>query len=305
MNTEGFDCAINAKSDDNSFELSLADKWIISRLQQVEAEVADSIDAYRFDQMASTLYQFVWDDYCSWYLELSKITLNNDSASPEQLAGTRRTLILVLDAILRLLHPVMPFITEELWQEANKIVKNTESTLMFCAYPQCDSNKINEEAVADMQWVQAIITGIRNIRGEMNISPSKALPALLENASKTDLDRLAIYQEYLTKFGRIESITTVDSDDAPESATIVVGDMNVLLPLGSLIDPQEELQRLNKEIEKAQKDIDANQSKIDNEQFTSRAPEQVVQTVRDTLATATKLKQSLEEQKQKIEKMIL
>ena len=304
MNTEGFDCAIDAKSGDNIFELSLADKWIISRLQQVEAEVADSIEAYRFDQMASTLYQFVWDDYCSWYLELSKITLNNDSASPEQLAGTRRTLILVLDAILRLLHPVMPFITEELWQEANKIVKNAESTLMFCQFPQCDSNKINEEAVADMQWVQAIITGIRNIRGEMNISPSKALPALLENASTEDLDRLTNYQEYLTKFGRIESIATVDSDEAPESATIVVGDMNVLLPLGSLIDPQEELQRLNKEIEKAQKDIDANQSKIDNEQFTSRAPEKVVQTVRDTLATATKLKQSLEEQKQKIEKMI-
>ncbi len=300
MNTETFDCAI----DHSNYERSLADKWIVSRLQQVEAEVAQNIEDYRFDQMASNLYQFVWDEYCSWYLELSKVTLNDDNASAAEQAGTRRTLVLVLDAILRLLHPVMPFITEEIWQQTNKIVKTNASTLMLCDFPQPNNDKIDEDALSDMAWVQAIITGVRNIRGEMNINPSKPLPVLLENAAAKDLSRLETYQVYLTKFGKLESINTVESKDAPESAAIVVGDMNVLLPLGSLIDPQEELQRLSKEIDKAQKDIDSNQAKIDNEQFTSRAPEQVVNTVRETLETATKLKESLIEQQQKIEKML-
>ena len=300
MNTENHDCGI----DHTNYELSLADKWIVSRLQEVEAEVAQNIADYRFDQMALNLYQFVWDEYCSWYLELSKITLNNDAASAAELAGTRRTLVLVLDAILRLLHPVMPFITEEIWQQTKEITKTDASTIMLCAFPQSEEEKIDQNALDDMAWVQAIITGVRNIRGEMNISPSKPLPALLDNANDTDLARLEKYQAYLTKFGRIESIETVTADQAPESATIVVGDMTVLLPLGSLIDPQEELQRLNKEIEKAQKDIDSNQAKINNEQFTSRAPEQVVNTVRDTLSSALKLKESLQEQKLKIEKML-
>ena len=300
MNTEGHDCGI----DHTDYALSLADKWIISRLQEVETEVAQNITDYRFDQMASNLYQFVWDEYCSWYLELSKITLNNDDANREELAGTRRTLVLVLDAILRLLHPVMPFITEEIWQQTNAIVKTNASTIMLCSFPQAENEKIDQTALDDMAWVQAIITGVRNIRGEMNISPSKPLPVLLENANKVDLSRLGQFNAYLTKFGRIESINTVESKDAPESAAVVVGDMNVLLPLGSLIDPQEELQRLSKELEKAQKEIDANQAKIDNEQFTSRAPDHVVNTVRETLETALKLKESLLEQKIKIEKMI-
>ncbi len=305
MNTEGHDCAIDHDSPNhNKYELSIADKWIVSRLQEVEAEVAKNIEDYRFDQMASNLYQFVWDEYCSWYLELSKITLNDDKASAAQQAGTRRTLVLVLDAILRLLHPAMPFITEEIWQQTNTIVKTKSSTIMLCAFPQSDEGKIDHSALADMAWIQAIITGVRNIRGEMNINPGKLLPVLLENASESDLSRLEHYNVYLSKFGKIESINTVESKDAPESATIVVGDMNVLLPLGSLIDPQEELQRLTKELEKAQKDIDSNQAKIDNEQFTSRAPESVVNTVRETLETASKLKDSLLEQKHKIEKML-
>ena len=300
MNTESFDCAINHEN----YTLSLADKWIISRLQQVEAEVAKNVNDYRFDQMVSHLYQFVWDEYCSWYVELSKITLNDESSTSEQIAGTRRTLILVLEAILRLLHPIMPFITEALWQQVNRIVNVEQSTVMLCSYPQCDKNKIDENALSDMEWVQAIITGIRNIRGEMNISPSKRLPILLQNTGEQDKSRLKSYQNYLIKFGKIDSITLLDSNDAPESATVVVGEMNVLLPLGSLIDPKEELLRLEKGIVKAEKDINANQAKIDNEQFTSRAPEAVVNTVKETLNNAKKLKSSLLEQKAKIEKLL-
>jgi len=304
MNTENFDCAI----DHNNYELSIADRWIVSRLQEVEKEIALDIQEYRFDQMAQRLYQYVWDEYCSWYLELSKIVLNDENSSPEQLAGTRRSLILVLDAILRLLHPVMPFITEEIWQKTRLITHKHETdsidTIMLCEYPQPETSKLDQDALDDMAWIQAVVNGIRNIRGEMNINPGKSLPAILENANEKDTERLNQYSIYLKKFGKLESITVIGGDEAPESATFMIGEMSVLLPLGSLIDPQEELIRLNREIEKANKDILASQAKINNEQFTSRAPDHVVNVVRETLETAEKLKLSLEEQREKIEKML-
>ena len=304
MNTEEFDCAI----DHDNYELSIADRWIISRLQEVEQEVSLDIKEYRFDQMAQRLYQFVWDEYCSWYLELSKIVLNDESSTPEQLAGTRRSLILVLDATLRLLHPVMPFITEEIWQKTRLITQDNEpqaiDTIMLCCYPQADKTKHDQKALEDMFWIQAIVNGVRNIRGEMNINPGKALPAILENADIEDKNRLSLYENYLKKFGKLESISVLNEGDAPESAAIVVGDMTVLLPLGSLIDPQEELIRLNREIEKADKDIQASQGKLNNEQFVSKAPDHVVNVVKETLKTAEKLKLSLEEQHKKIERML-
>lgn len=303
MNTETFDCAI----DHEKYELSIADRWIVSRLQEVEQEIAVDIEEYRFDQMAQRLYQFVWDEYCSWYLELSKIVLNNDNSTAEQIAGTRRSLILVLDAILRLLHPVMPFITEEIWQKTRQVTQEADSdvdTIMLCDYPQADSSKLDQSALDDMAWIQAIVNGVRNIRGEMNINPGKLLPVILENTSQEDQQRLNNYSTYLEKFGRLESVAILADDKAPESATFLVGDMTVLLPLGSLIDPQEELTRLAREIEKADKDILASQGKINNEQFTSRAPAHVVDVVRETLSAAEKLKASLEEQRGKIEKLL-
>ena len=303
MNTEEFDCAINH----GNYELSIADRWIISRLQEVEQEVSLDIKEYRFDQMAQRLYQFVWDEYCSWYLELSKIVLNDENSTPEQLAGARRSLILVLDAILRLLHPVMPFITEEIWQKTHIITQDKASTIdtiMLCQYPQADKAKLDQTALNDMSWVQTIVNGVRNIRGEMNINPSKALPAILKNANADDQERLKLYEIYLKKLGKLDSIAVMNDDEAPESATFIVGDMTVLLPLGSLIDPKEELTRLNREIEKANKDIQASQGKLNNEQFTSRAPDHVVNVVKETLQAAEKLKLSLEEQRKKIEKML-
>lgn len=299
MNTEGKDCAV----DHDNYTLSLADKWIISRLQQVEAEVNSDIADYRFDQMAQHLYQFVWDEYCSWYLELSKVTLNSDQVSAEQLAGTRRTLLLVLNTILRLLHPVMPFITEELWQGLKPLTGAEQSTIMVCGYPQANSDKIDADALSDMQWVQSVITGVRNIRGEMNIKPNKLLPVLLQNAADEDLKRLELHADYLTQLGKIESIDIAD-DTPPESATALVGDMRVLLPLGSLIDPQEELARLQKEMDKSEKDIAACRSKLDNEQFVGKAPDAVVQQVKDSLAAAESTRKSLQEQQEKIQRMI-
>ena len=299
MNTEGHDCG----QDNDDVELSLADRWIISRLQQIETDVIEQIEGYRFDQMAQTLYSFIWDEYCSWYVELTKIVLNNDEASEAQLRGTRRTLVRVLETTLRLLHPTMPFISEALWQQVRPLAAVSGDTILDCAYPAPDSSKIDGDAINEMQWVQAVITGVRNIRGEMNISPSKALPVLLEGADQTALDYLARNQHYLVKFGRFESIDLL-SGEAPESATALVGEMRVLIPLGSFIDAAAEIQRLNKELEKAEKDIAGVSGRLSNSAFVDKAPEAVISKARQQLADAESAKGLLMEQITRMEKFL-
>ncbi|MBX2847796.1 MAG: valine--tRNA ligase [Acidiferrobacterales bacterium] len=292
MNTEDQDCG--QSSDD--IELSLADKWIISRLQQVEKDVADQIAGYRFDQMAQSLYSFIWDEYCSWYVELTKIVLNDETASEQRLRGTRRTLVRVLEALLRLAHPIMPFITEEIWQHVKPLANVTGDTIMTCDYPIADPQKLDQAAIDEMHWVQAVITGVRNIRGEMNISPAKELPILIQGASKTDLMYLDNNNAYLSKFGRFESIEVLDKKDTPESATALVGEMRVLIPLGSFIDAEAETTRLKKEIEKAQKNIDGVSGRLNNKAFTDKAPAQVIEKAQQQLAEAESAKRLLEEQ---------
>ena len=301
MNTEGHDCG--QKNDD--VELSLADKWIISRLQQVEKEAALQIESYRFDQVAQNLYSFVWDEYCSWYVELTKIVLNDENASVEQLRGTRRTLVRVLEATLRLLHPIMPFITEALWQEVASLAAAEGDTIMNCAYPDGDQSKIDQEAIDQMHWVQNVITGVRNIRGEMNISPSKALPILLQNANDDDRQNLAAYNNYLTKFGRFESIQIIANDEpAPESATAIVDDMKVLIPLGSFIDANAEIQRLNKELQKAEKDIAGVAARLNNKAFVDKAPDAVIEKAQQQMSDAESTKATLLEQIERMQEFL-
>ncbi len=293
MNTEGQDCGQNG----GDIELSLADKWIISRLQQVEAEAVEQIESYRFDQLAQNLYSFVWDEYCSWYVELTKVVLNDDNASDAQLRGTRQTLVRVLETTLRLLHPIMPFITEALWQQVKPLAAADGDTIMNCAYPTGDTSKIDATAIQEMNWVQAVITGVRNIRGEMNISPSKELPILLQNADQQALKNLDAYQTYLTKFGRFESIEVLTNEQtAPESATALVDEMKVLIPLGSFIDANAEIQRLNKELEKAEKDIAGVAGRLGNKAFVEKAPEAVIAKAQQQLSDAESAKSALQEQ---------
>lgn len=293
MNTEGHDCG----QDGGEVELSLADKWIISRLQQVEAEIDTQINNYRFDQMAQGLYSFVWDEYCSWYVELTKIVLNNESATQAQLRGTRQTLVRVLESLLRLAHPIMPFITEEIWQQVKTLANTEGDTIMHCAYPISDASKIDQAAIDEMTWVQSVITGVRNIRGEMNISPSKTLPILLQGISPKTLEYVNSNQAYLQKFGRFESLTVLDdSDETPESATALVGDTRVLIPLGSFIDANAEIQRLQKELEKAEKDINGVNGRLSNAAFVDKAPEAVITKARQQLSDAEAAKSVLLEQ---------
>ena len=301
MNTEAHDCG----QDGGNVELSLADKWIISRLQQVETEVTEQIESYRFDQMAQTLYSFVWDEYCSWYVELTKVVLNDDNATQEQLRGTRRTLVRVLETTLRLLHPIMPFISEELWQNVKALAAVDEDTVMNCQFPIADASKIDQGAIDEMHWVQAVITGVRNVRGEMNISPAKELPILLEGANEQALSWMQNNQAYLTKFGRFESMQAVNAgDDLPESATALVGDMRVLIPLGSFIDASAEIQRLNKELEKAEKNIAGVAGRLSNPAFVDKAPEPVLNKAKQQLSDAEKAKALLLEQIERMQQFL-
>ncbi|HSC75039.1 MAG TPA: valine--tRNA ligase [Pseudomonadales bacterium] len=282
MNCEEQDCAQDGATD---YELSVADRWIISRLQEAEKSVADAIAQYRFDMATQAVYEFFWNEYCDWYLELSKQVLNDANATDAQKKGTRRTLIRVLEASLRLMHPMMPFITEEIWQRVKMLAGATGDTIMLARYPQADSNRIDEPACADIAWLQQVILGIRNIRGEMNISPGKHLPVLLRNGDDSDRTRLASNQLFLMKLANIASIDWLNTGDtAPLCATALAGNLEILIPMSDLIDKNAELARLQKEIERLQKDSENISKKLDNESFVAKAPAEVINKERDRLA---------------------
>jgi len=295
MNTEDQDCGQNG----GMVELSVADRWILSRLQTTVDQVSDAIEGYRFDHAARGIYEFTWNEYCDWYLELSKPVLNDDSASDAAKRGTRRTLVQVLETLLRLAHPIMPFITEEIWQKAAPLAGASGETIMNQAYPIADSALTDDAAVREMEWVMQFVLGIRQIKGEMNIPPSKPLPVFLQNASSVDQSHLAANRIYLDFLARLESVTVLsDNDSAPESATALVGEMKVLIPMAGLIDKEAECARLEKEMGKTQDNIDRINNKLNNPGFVAKAPEAVVAKEKTKLeefdATLTNLKQQLE-----------
>ncbi len=294
MNCEEQNCAQDGSTD---YELSVADRWIISRLQEAEKAVADAIAQYRFDMATQAVYEFFWNEYCDWYLELSKQVLNDVNATDAQKKGTRRTLIRVLEASLRLMHPMMPFITEEIWQRVKTLAGAAGETIMLARYPQVDNNKIDEQACADIAWLQQIILGIRNIRGEMNISPGKHLPVLLRNGDDSDRSRLASNQLFLMKLANIASIDWLNAGDtAPLCTTALAGNLEILIPMSDLIDKNAELARLQKEIDRLQKDSENISKKLDNEGFVAKAPADVIRKERERLADNERALEKLREQ---------
>ena len=300
MNTEEQDCAANG----GEVELSAADRWIISRLQSTEATVADALDSYRLDQAAKAIYEFTWNEYCDWYLELSKPVLNNANASAASLRGTRQTLVHVLETLLRLTHPIMPFITEEIWQKAAPLAGIEAETIMLRPYPLADQSKIDGGAEAEMEWVKQFILGIRSIKGEMNIAPSKPLGVLLQNASVQDRQWLESNRHSLDFLARLESVTLLsEGDEAPESATALVGEMKVLIPMAGLIDKAAELARLEKEIGKISNDMERISNKLGNPSFVDKAPAAVVQKEKDKLTEQQSALNKLQEQHQKIKQL--
>ncbi len=281
INTEGHDCGQSG----GIIDLSLADRWILSRLQKTTEQVTRAIESYRFDHAAQAIYDFTWNEYCDWYLELSKVTLNDPEAGETQLRGTRRTLVHVLDNILRLAHPIMPFITEEIWQRVRPLAGKEGETIMLQPYPKAIEARIDEAAEAEMEWVMQFIVGVRNIRGEMNIAPGKPLPVLLEKVGEEDARRLESSRPYLDTLARLESVRVLEEgEEAPESATALVGEMRVLIPMAGLIDKEAELARLHKELEKLEKEHKRLSGKLANASFVEKAPAHVVEKERQKLA---------------------
>ncbi len=298
MNTEGEDCGQNG----GDVTLSLADRWIISELQRAEATVTKHLDEYRFDLAAHTIYDFIWNQYCDWYLELSKPVLWDDNAAPEAKRGTRRTLVRVLEATLRLAHPIMPFITEEIWQAVKELAGAEGDTIMLQPFPVADDSRIDAQAETDIEWLKGVITGVRNIRGEMKIPPSQELDVLFAHGNADDKRRMDENAAFLKKLAKLSSLTWLDNpEQAPMSATALVGKMEVLVPMAGLIDKDAELSRLQKELDRLSGEIKRVEGKLANEKFVANAPEAVVAKEREKIAAAQESYAKLKEQYAKIE----
>jgi len=293
--------------DNDDIVLSLADRWIISRLQQVEMEAAEHIENYRFDLMAKALYEFTWHEYCDWYLELSKPILFDDERAENEKRGTRRTLVRVLEALLRLQHPLMPFITEEIWQSVAPLagISGEEAaTIMRRPYPEADPSKIDTQAVNELEWLQEFVVGVRRIRSEMDIKPGKALPIFLQNWTEADRSNFASNEGFITSLAKLESVTWLQTGDtAPESATALAGEMKILIPLAGLIDKDAELARLDRDIAKIEKNLEKTEAKLGNSNFVDRAPDHVVQVEKDRAEEMRTALAQLREQHEKIQNM--
>lgn len=296
-NTDGQDTGVNGEA----VELSSVDRWIISQLQRTEAEVTRHLDAFRFDLATQALYEFVWDEYCSWYLELIKPVLWDENAPIERQRGTRRTLVRVLEVILRLAHPFMPFITEEIWQRIKAQAGVSGDTLMLQPWPVANEARIDAAAEDDIEWVKTLMLGVRQIRGEMKISMAKRIDVVLANANAEDLRRLADNGPLLNKLAKFESVRVLAAgEEAPMSATALVGDMQVLVPMAGLIDKEAELARLDKEIQRLDGEVKRVGGKLANEGFVAKAPAEVLDKERAKLAEAEQALAKLAEQREKI-----
>lgn len=294
MNTEEHDCGQSG----GEMTLSLADEWIIARFNSTVKEFRQALESYRFDQAAAIAYEFTWNQFCDWYLELTKPVLQNGTAVQQR--GTRHTLVSILEQLLRLLHPIMPYITETIWQRVKPLASVEGDTIMLQPFPQVQSS-VNEQAMLDMEWLKRVILAIRNIRGEMDLSPNKPLSLLLSNADAMAKGRIENNESFLSSLAKLESIEFIDSDDeAPASMTALVDSLKLHIPMAGLIDKDAELQRLQKAIEKAEKEWQRLNGKLSNENFVNKAPEAVIAKEREKLAEAEATLSQLKEQQEKI-----
>ena len=298
MNCENEDCGLE---ENVAVQLSIADRWIIGKANSVAAEVEQSIGNYRLDLASQALYDFVWNEYCDWYLELSKPVLWDDNASAEAKRGTRRTLVQVLETWLRLLHPLMPFVTEEIWQTVAPIAGRQGPTIMLAPYPTPSHDEIDAEAVASIEWLKSVMLAVRTIRAEMNIPPGKEISVLLAKGNESDKKRLVQNSQYLKKLTKLADVTWLaDDDTAPPCATALAGDLEVLVPMAGIIDKDDEMARLSREIGKLEKEITRIQGKLGNASFVDKAPDSVVAKEREKLDHQQQSLTTLEEQLIKI-----
>jgi valyl-tRNA synthetase len=257
------------------------DRWIVSRMNRMIAEVDTQLGAYRLDLAAQALYEFIWNEYCDWYLELAKATLQSGDAAGR--AATRHTLLHVLETSLRALHPMMPFITEEVWQRVRPLLGIEGATIMLRPFPEAGGT--DGEAEQDVDWIKGVVQGVRRVRSELNLPPGRMLDVLFQAGSEADRERQRRFEGVVSQLARIQSAQWVDeAADTAQCAVALVGDLKVLLPLKGLVDVEEELARLNKQLEREQGDLRKSEGKLGNSRFVDNAPEDVVEQERERLA---------------------
>ena len=264
----------------------LPEKWIMSRLNSSIKDIHQHFAQYRLDMVSHDIYEFIWNEYCDWYVELAKASLNDDSVTDERKAQIRYVLLHVLETALRFTHPIMPYLTEEIWQTIAPLLdrKNTDS-IVVADYPQTDSTLISEQIESDMDWLQELIASVRNIRGEMKLGNAVRLPVLLQNISDEEEQRLSRIANQFKALAKVESLTILkDGDEVPLSSSSMVGQLRILVPMKGLIDPTAELKRLGKSFDKLQKQAEGISRKLSNEGFVSKAPAEVVDAEKAKLA---------------------
>ena len=291
LNTRGQDC-----SRPPDAALSLPDRWIQSRFQRAKQDVLRAFDSFRFDLAARALYDFVWDEFCDWYLELAKVLLRSPSSS----AATRYTLVSLLEEMLRLAHPMIPFITEELWQSAAPVAGKTGDFIMLQAWPEPVEALLDPESEQDMDWLKGVASGLRNIRGEMNISFKTELPVWFESPLAGDREKLAKYEPLLAALVRASELVWLTEPAEQPVAAFLQGEMRVLVPMAGLIDVEAEAARLDKELERCRKELSASGKKLGNPGFVERAPPEVVAKERAKHQRLSGKTEELENQKQRI-----
>ena len=294
MNTEELDLTIEPTP-------GAVDQWVVSKCHRMITDARYALETYRFDIYANTVYEFAWHEYCDWYLELSKPLLWNKDGDPAARAATQRTLLQVLEVLLRTAHPVMPFITETLWQQVatrlGLIQDGEAASIMLQTFPVAQDMPTNESAESQIEWLKAVITGIRTIRGEANIKPSQDIPLLLQDGSGADKDNAAQAENMLRRLANVTSIEWLDDGaQAPLNALSLVGDLKVMVPLAGLIDLDAERGRIGKEVDKAQQELEKIDKKLSNEAFVAKAPEAVVNKDRERAAELQTTLQTLQKQ---------
>jgi len=292
MNTEGHEATRFSLDDASTVE-----KWIVSRLQNCISEYRRHMDSYRLDLASQCIYDFFWNEYCDWFLELSKPLLKSEHKSHIQ-----NTLLYVLDQALRLLHPLMPFITEEIWQEVRNLRQLKEESIMTATFPVFDQTLVNEPAEETIKWIKDFTLSVRQIRGEMNISPGKPLDVLLLNCNPADSENLETHNALLKTMARLNTIELLEGEEPP-AATALMGNMKILIPLAGLIDVAEETQRITKQIDKINQEIKRAAGKLANEKFTAKAPAHLVEAEKEKLAQNQVALKELEEQLDKLKSL--
>ncbi|HUO83305.1 MAG TPA: valine--tRNA ligase [Gammaproteobacteria bacterium] len=278
----------------------LADRWIRSRLARAVADMSGHLDACRFDLAAGSAYDFAWHELCDWYLEMSKLIFNAEGNAQEK-ASTRRTLAEVLETVLRMLHPIIPFVTEELWQHIGPLACKSGATIMLQPWPEASAVAHDEEAERDMAWIMSFVLAVRRIRADLGIAPTRPLKVQVRDAGSRERGLLAAHGRYLEGLGRLESIETVAGDSpATGSATALLGDMKILVPMAGLIDAAAELERLSREIARLRDDLARSAGKLGNRAFVDKAPPPIVAQERERAAAMRSALASLEAQRERV-----